>query len=94
MTQSLVAQVHQPCPAAALDGMDIVYLMCMPTHQIMSTLWNQRQVLIKVKPELLGHTKHPLLAPGFGKKRPAGSASVAGKTCRMSASCRAFAMRW
>ena len=34
--EGLVAQVKESCSAAALDGTDIVYVMRVPTHKIMS----------------------------------------------------------
>ena len=34
--QSLVAQVNESCSAAVLDGADIVYVLRVPTHKIMS----------------------------------------------------------
>ncbi|HSW05585.1 IclR family transcriptional regulator domain-containing protein [Aquabacterium sp.] len=34
--QALVAEVHESCSAAVLDGPDIVYVLRVPTHKIMS----------------------------------------------------------
>lgn len=34
--QALVGEVHESCSAAVLDGSDIVYVLRMPTHKIMS----------------------------------------------------------
>lgn len=34
--QAVVAQVHESCSAAVLDGADIVYVLRVPTHKIMS----------------------------------------------------------
>ena len=36
LAEGLVAQVKESCSAAALDGTDIVYVMRVPTHKIMS----------------------------------------------------------
>jgi IclR family pca regulon transcriptional regulator len=37
--EELVEQVRESCSAAVLDGLDIVYVLRVPTHKIMRTTW-------------------------------------------------------